>query len=53
MEDGEAGPSKKPRTGVQACFLICAVLHPVDQSAVYPCLGSYSSCMQKGHLGLP
>ena len=35
VEDGEAGPSKKPRTGVQACFLFCSVLHPVDEFAVW------------------
>ena len=33
--DDEAGPSKKPRTGVQACFLFCSVLHPVDEFAVW------------------
>ena len=35
VEDGKAGPSKKPRTGVQACFLFCSVLHPVDEFAVW------------------
>ena len=29
--DGKAGPSKEPRTGFQACFLICSVLHPVNE----------------------
>ncbi len=40
--DGEAGPSKKPRAGFQACFLSCSTLHSGHEVAVYPCWGPYT-----------
>ena len=53
VEDDEAGPSKKPRTGVSDALSACSAMHSGHEIAVYPCMFSHSSCMQGGHLRQP